>query len=565
MLNRKSSFWFNPKSTGDPGRDRNARTLQFACLLLAFAVGVVVVLNVIQHESEETPVLVCLVAGSIFAAVMNRKGRWTLAAGAAFLAVLLTAFVLVLEARDGFRSHAMLVFPGLLLVSVMFLNRAFYMTTAGIVLLAVAALGIADKHGLTRAIPGVRTPTTYESILDVDLNLLVFAAIGSRIARDAERNVLELHATIERIAETNRELRETTMALRENEQQLVSIYDTVRDVIFYLAVEPEGQFRFVSVNATFLRVTGLSREMVVGKTLNEVIPEPSLTMVLGKYRQAIEEKTTVVWEETSDYPTGRLTGQVTVVPAFDKQGICTHLVGSVHDITERKQAEAMLHESEERFRNMADTAPVMIWVAGLDKRCSFLSKTWLDFTGRTMDQELSNGAEGVHPEDRERSRAIYFSSFDAQCPFRLEYRLQRADHEYRWILENGTPLYRGGEFVGYICSCIDITEQKLTEERLRASEARLMNAQRLAKVGSWERDTGTDRIYWSDEVLRILGKPNGPPSNFSAFLDSVHPKDREQISEADRKVRSSSTPVEVEYRIVRPDGEVRFVRSVAEG
>jgi len=180
MLNRKSSFWFNPKSTGDPGRDRNARTLQFACLLLAFAVGVVVVLNVIQHESEETPVLVCLVAGSIFAAVMNRKGRWTLAAGAAFLAVLLTAFVLVLEARDGFRSHAMLVFPGLLLVSVMFLNRAFYMTTAGIVLLAVAALGIADKHGLTRAIPGVRTPTTYESILDVDLNLLVFAAIGSR-------------------------------------------------------------------------------------------------------------------------------------------------------------------------------------------------------------------------------------------------------------------------------------------------------------------------------------------------------------------------------------------------
>src|SRR5215469_16492535 len=128
-------------------------------------------------------------------------------------------------------------------------------------------------------------------------------------------------------------------ALSENRQHLVSIYDTVKDVIFDLAVEPEGQFRFVSVNAAFLKVTGLSREAVVGKTANEVIPEPSLTMVLGKYRQAIDENTTVVWEETSDYPTGRLTGEVSVVPVFGNNGNCTHLVGSVHDITERKRAE----------------------------------------------------------------------------------------------------------------------------------------------------------------------------------------------------------------------------------
>ena len=128
-------------------------------------------------------------------------------------------------------------------------------------------------------------------------------------------------------------------ALRENEQRLVSIYNTVRDVIFHLAVEPEGQFRFVSVNAAFLRVTGLSLEAVVGKTVNEVIPEPSLTMVLGKYRQAVEENTIVLWEETSDYPTGRLTGEVSVAPVFDNKGNCTHLVGSVHDITDSRRAQ----------------------------------------------------------------------------------------------------------------------------------------------------------------------------------------------------------------------------------
>jgi PAS domain S-box-containing protein len=136
-------------------------------------------------------------------------------------------------------------------------------------------------------------------------------------------------------------------ALLESQQRLTSIYDTVRDVLFHLAVEPGGQFRFVSANAAFLRVTGLNGEAVVGKTVNEVIPEPSLTMVLEKYRQAIEEHTTVVWEEASDYPTGRLTGEVSVTPVFDNTGKCTHLVGSVHDITERKRAETALRRAQE--------------------------------------------------------------------------------------------------------------------------------------------------------------------------------------------------------------------------
>jgi PAS domain S-box-containing protein len=136
--------------------------------------------------------------------------------------------------------------------------------------------------------------------------------------------------------------------LSESQQRLASIYDTVRDVIFHLAVEPDGQFRFASVNAAFLRVTGLSAEAVIGRTVNEVIPEPSLTMVLGKYRQAIEGHTSVLWEETSDFPTGRLTGEVSLTPVFDNTGKCTHLVGSVHDITERKRAETALRRAQEQ-------------------------------------------------------------------------------------------------------------------------------------------------------------------------------------------------------------------------
>jgi PAS domain S-box-containing protein len=360
-------------------------------------------------------------------------------------------------------------------------------------------------------------------------------------------------------------LRQRTRELEENQRRLAFIYDTIRDVIFHLAVEPDGQFRFVSVNTAFLKVTGLNREAVVGRTVNEVIAEPSLTMVLEKYRLAIEGKSPVLWEEASVYPTGRLTGEVCVIPVFDNAGKCTHLVGSVHDITEHKRNQAALSESEDRFRNMANAAPVMMWVSGSDKLCTFFNKPWLDFRGRTMEQELGRGyIEGLHPDDWDSCSAIYNSAFESRSPFQKECRLRRADGEYRWVLDRGTPLYRAGEFAGYIGCCVDITGQKLVEERLRASEARLMSAQRLANLGSWERNDVTGSMELSVEMLRILGTPDDPPRTLAEFLNYVHSEDRNYVREGALQARSTGEQVAGEYRIVRADGAVRFVRSILE-
>jgi len=176
------------------------------------------------------------------------------------------------------------------------------------------------------------------------------------------------------------ERKQAEETLRENEQRLSSIYETVGDVIFHLAVETGGQYRFISVNPSFCRVTGLSQEQIVGKTVTEVIPEPSLRMALGKYRQAIQAKTIVRWEETSDYPTGRLTGEVCVAPVFDDNGRCTHLVGSVHDITERKRAEETLRESEERYRTLTEAAHDMIFIINRDDRIDYVNS----FAARSM-------------------------------------------------------------------------------------------------------------------------------------------------------------------------------------
>jgi PAS domain S-box-containing protein len=136
-----------------------------------------------------------------------------------------------------------------------------------------------------------------------------------------------------------------------------------------------------------------------------------------------------------------------------------------------KTVEQLL-ESEERFRNMADTAPVMIWVSGTDKQCTFVNKTWLKFTGRSIEEELGNGwTFGIHPDDVERSFDIYTSSFDARREFEMEYRLHRADGEFRWVLDKGTPRFApNGEFVGYIGSAIDITDLKRMHEEALSKE-----------------------------------------------------------------------------------------------
>jgi two-component system sensor kinase FixL len=141
----------------------------------------------------------------------------------------------------------------------------------------------------------------------------------------------------------------------------------------------------------------------------------------------------------------------------------------------RKRADQVLRESEGRFRLMADSAPVMIWMSGPDKLCTYFNQGWLDFTGRPMQRELGNGwSEGVHADDLQPCLETYVRAFDARQEFRMEYRLRRFDGEYRWILDTGVPRFESdGAFDGYIGSCIDITDQKRVEETLREREARL--------------------------------------------------------------------------------------------
>jgi PAS domain S-box-containing protein len=184
-----------------------------------------------------------------------------------------------------------------------------------------------------------------------------------------------------------------------------------------------------------------------------------------------------------------------------------HVLVILRDITQRKKEEDALRESEERFRKMADTAPVMIWMSDTESMCNYVNKPWLDFTGRTLEQELDSGwVEGIHPDDFQRCQDVYLKNFNTRSKYTLEFRLRHADGGYRWLLENGVPRFTpNGIFVGYIGTDVDISEARRAQEILRESEERykLITQNTLDIIFMFDK-TGR-QLFFNESVEKMLG------------------------------------------------------------
>jgi PAS domain S-box-containing protein len=226
-------------------------------------------------------------------------------------------------------------------------------------------------------------------------------------------------------------------------------------------------------------------------------------------------------------------------------------------VEERNQTGLAVRESEKRFRLVADTAPVLIWMAGTDQLCTYFNKPWLDFTGRSLDLELGNGwAEGVHPEDLQKCMDTYTQAFDRREEFRIEYRLRRHDGEYRWVLDLGVPrLNQDRSFVGYIGCAVDVTERKHAEEVLRESEERFRLAAQAGKMFAYEWDAATDAIARSPEASQILGIDDTAQITAQQTLANVHPDDRDRLTAVLAALSTEKADLQVSYRMVRPDGK----------
>jgi len=199
----------------------------------------------------------------------------------------------------------------------------------------------------------------------------------------------------------------------------------------------------------------------------------------------------------------------------------------VYDITEQKRIAQQLLDSEQNYHTLADSAPALIWTAGTDKLCNYFNKVWLDFTGRSLEQELGNGwAEGVHPDDFAYCLEYYVTHFDQRLAFSMDYRLRHHSGEYRWIRDSGCPRYnRAGTFLGYIGYCLDVTDRVQAQKALEDSESRLRTIVRNLPMVLCTIDQNGIFTMSDGSGLKALGLKPGEVVGQSAYtVYASHPE-----------------------------------------
>jgi PAS domain S-box-containing protein len=321
--------------------------------------------------------------------------------------------------------------------------------------------------------------------------------------RDDAGRIIRWYATGTDIDERKR----AEEALRESEERFRTLVDHATDS--FGLVDERGII--VDVNREACESRGYRREEMIGMSVSELDPDVDLDAIQKRF-EAGEQ--VITFESRNRRKDG------TVFPVEVRTRRFVSPEGRLfsltlgRDITERKRAEdghrqlesqrqveRVLRASEERFRSLADSAPVLIWMSGTDKRCTYVNQRWLTFTGRSLSQERRNGwAEGVHPDDLQRRVDTYTHAFDRREEFRMEYRLRGHDGAYRSVYDVGVPRFGADHcFAGYIGSCVDVTEQRRAE---RAEEALSRVGGKLIKAQEDERSRIARELH--DDISQRL-------------------------------------------------------------
>ncbi len=355
------------------------------------------------------------------------------------------------------------------------------------------------------------------------------------------------------------EIKQTEALLRESESRFRALTRAVPAIVW--TANADGKITFA--NDQWFTYCGITPKDKTERWPELVLHPNDRDRCLTAWKHALETGEDYEIEVRNRRYDGQYRWFITrAIAARDWTGSITGWFGTTTDIHDLKMAEAALRESESRFRYMANGAPVLIWVSDLTSSCTWFNKPWLNFVGRSMEKELGEGwLENIHGDDLEKCLKVYTKSFTARRPFEMEYRLRRYDGEYRWVLNQGIPRYGElGEFIGYIGSCIDITEGKQAGVALKESEERYRLAINAANVGTWDWDIESNHVTWSEQIYKFHGlNPGEFDGRVESFMELIHPDDRDYVSRAIRYSIESLNPYSLEMRIIKPSGEVRWI------
>jgi two-component system cell cycle sensor histidine kinase/response regulator CckA len=234
------------------------------------------------------------------------------------------------------------------------------------------------------------------------------------------------------------------------------------------------------------------------------------------------------------------------------------------DISEKRRAQEALSKSEARYRLLADAMPQIVFGINSSGETRFANQRWAEYTGAPADESVDlDWVACLHPEDRDRTLALWREAIGKGSAFETETRLLRADHEYRWHLFRAVPLTNvEGQAGGWIGTATDIQQRKVAEAELQESRERLGLALNAARMGIWDWDIPGARIVCSEEIAPFFGRPQRPfEFDLEAFLGAVHPVDRETVKTCLEAATRQSASYSVEFRLVQPDGTVHWIES----
>jgi PAS domain S-box-containing protein len=401
----------------------------------------------------------------------------------------------------------------------------------------------------------------------------------SEIMRNDEGTLMNLRVTALDITEQ----KAAKIALVESEKNLSLIYNTASDVIFQVKVERDG-YRFLTVNKRFIIATGIPREAIEGKRISEVIPEPSLSLVLLKYKEAIELKKPVRWEEVSQYSTGEKIGVVTIAPFYNDAGKCTHLVGSVHDITQRKKAEKdelkireLLLESENEHRVIFENAAAGIMISeAKTKNILNTNASMTKILGYSKEEFLSMKLSDLVPSNLlEEAERILKQVVEKDVKFEID-RIHKNGSLVRVQLFLSKAKFRNGLSV-ILCNIVDVSEKREKQVSIEESERRFRKLTESASDSIIVVNSKNEIVFWNTgaeldfeyTVQETLNKSVNKilPSEYQYNIeqdfkevnsDSRNTLHRDTVELKGKKKSGKEFPVELRVTTWEIDGEVYY-------
>ena len=315
-------------------------------------------------------------------------------------------------------------------------------------------------------------------------------------------------------------------------------------------------------NAAYVRVAG--RKSLLGRPAREVFKDLEgqglfelLDQVYATGERFIAEHVAVRLQPSDDAPAQDLYLNFVYEPIRDEGGTVTGIFVEGHDVTDIHLAQERLRESENRFRNIADHAPMMMWVTDQEGHCTYLNRGWYEFTGQDAGQAEGFGwLDAVHPEDRPRAETDFRKANASRTAFRAEYRLRRSDGVYRWAIDAASPRFGdAGEWLGYVGSVIDIDERREAENLLRQSEARFRAAVDAVQGVLWTNNAVGEMKGPQPAWAALTGQSQDEYQNYG-WVTAVHPDDVSPTVEAWNAAVAERKTFVFEHRLRRHiDGE----------